>query len=51
MDGYDWMNWIDEYHCQDYWHSVEDEIYDVDYYDYDGGVDNGDDDIDMEPVS
>lgn len=26
MDGYDWINWIDEYHCQDYWHSVEDFI-------------------------
>ena len=19
MDGYDWVNWIDEYHCTDYW--------------------------------
>jgi len=21
MDGYDWVNFIDEYHCPDYWYN------------------------------
>jgi hypothetical protein len=36
MDGYDWVNWIDEYHCPDYWRSMDDIEYfnqhDDDYY-------------------
>lgn len=23
MDGYDWVNFIDEYHCTDYWVDID----------------------------
>lgn len=23
MDGYDWISWIDEYHCPDYWQGMD----------------------------
>jgi hypothetical protein len=40
MDGYDWVNWIDEYHCPDYWHSMDD----IEYFDQHGDDYYADDD-------
>lgn len=42
MDSYDWVNYIDEYHCTDYWTSVERD-YDGDFF-YDEDDDLSDDD-------
>ena len=31
MDGYDWVNWIDEYHCTDYWYEDENNFMEYEY--------------------
>lgn len=40
MDGYDWINWIDEYHCTDYWYSDDgDPDEDLEDFEEDGDED------------
>lgn len=36
MDSYDWVNYIDEYHCTDYWYDL-DSLVDHEYWDEDDG--------------
>lgn len=39
MDSYDWVNYIDEYHCADYWYDLDslmdDGCFEDDFYDND----------------
>ena len=43
MDGYDWVNFIDEYHCADYWYLVDE----YDPNDYPARYCGEDDDTDL----
>lgn len=41
MDSQDWTDWIDEYHCVDYWIEI-DSCYDPDFF-YDDEISDDED--------